>query len=619
MILLTHEFFPGQNVLIVGSGDVGTVNGVIVSENGTAYRVTVDGRVATYPQKYLELYVDEEQEIVEDLVQGKFGGNDDFHLFQTWYRLKRPIEGNLYSYLASRTTFNPYQFKPLTKFIAPGSEERLFIADEVGVGKTIETGIILTELLGRGRIDRKSPLLIVCPGMLGPKWVKEMQHRFNLKFELQDGSRLRNWLRSALITGIVDSNVWAVVGLQLLRQRENMDLLLQLSAQRQIPLWSMVIIDESHHMRNPGTESNNLGGLLSGLSEMMLMLSATPLNLKDEDLFEQMHILNPTMFPDMQTFNALLSPVKSINRCRHLLAERTITVYGDFLRELSELSNGPLSAVIETHPQVRQLTRELSAGRTLEASDIARYDRVFTSLSPLDQSFTRTLKREALDHRVTREVIKVPVVLTAQEMEFHEGVIRATETAYLERGGSSSALGFITNMPRRMVSSCIPAMKEYLDWALRTNRVLVGDDPGGVDDDSDFRTVDMSEDTRQMFEALRDKAFQLGTLDTKYEQFRDLMRRLSTSLPNPQVVVFSFFVRTLRYLKTMLEREGYRVGLICGDVPVTSDGKQPGRYDVIEAFENKELDILLSRSPSDGMNIVTDLENRRFFDDLCRT
>lgn len=593
---MTSTFFKGQNVRVISTGKVGTINDVIVNDTRTAYRVTIDGKVATYPEKYLETFVDEEQDIMNQLIMGEYGGADEFHLFQTWYRLKRPIEGNLYSYLASRTTFNPYQFKPLIKFISPWSEERLFIADEVGVGKTIETGIILTELLGRGRIDRKSSILVVCPGILGPKWVKEMNHRFNLRFQLHDGPSLRNTLRAALNTGIVDTGTWAVVGLQLLRQKENMDLLTQLAASRQTPLWSMVIIDESHHMRNSGTESNNLGNLLSGLTEMMVMLSATPLNLRDEDLFQQMHILNPAMFPDLQTFNALLSPVKSINRCRRLMAERTTTVYGDVLEELSELCNGPVGNAISTHPMVQQLMARLGSGQSMSASDIAQYDRLFASLSPLDHSFTRTLKREAIDHRVTREVMKIPVMLTQAEMEFHEGVIQAIEQAYLEKGGAPVALGFITNMPRRMVSSCIPAMKDYLDWALHSNEVIVGDEDsfGEVDDDSDFHSMPMSNETRKLFEQLRDQANDLGAVDTKYKQFRDLIKRLQGSLDNPQIVVFSFFVRTLKYLKAKLEADGYKVGLICGEVPLISDGKQPGRYDIIESFENGEIEILLS-------------------------
>lgn len=590
------KFDVGQNILIISNNKVGTINNIILRNDNVAYRVTVDGRMSTYQEKYLDAFVNEEQSIMDALFTEDYRGVEDFFLFQTWYRLKRPIEGNLYSYLASRTTFNPFQFKPLTKFISQGSEERLFIADEVGVGKTIETGIIFTELLGRGRMDRKSPILIVCPGILGPKWVKEMKRRFNLQFHLHDGNSLRNALQGAIQGVIPDGHRWAVVGLQLLRQKTNLELLQRAAASRQSPIWSMIVIDEAHHMRNVGTESNMVGNTLSGLTEMMIMLSATPLNLKDEDLFQQMHILNPSLFPDLQTFEAFLSPIKSINRCKRLLMERNPMVYGDILHELNDLKTGALGVVIATHPSVQQLEKLLFNGSSLTALDVAKFDRMLISLSPLDSSFTRTLKREAIEHRVTREVMKVPVRLTDEEMAFHEGVIETVERTYLERGGNPAAIGFITNMPRRMVSSSIPAMKDYLDWCLRANVELIedGDSFSIAEDDSEFSTTSMTEETRELFVSLREKAEALGEVDTKYDQFRALIEQLRQSLPNPQIVVFSFFVRTLKYLLKRLTAEGFRVGLVCGEVPVTSDGAQLGRYDIIEAFESKKLDILLS-------------------------
>lgn len=409
---LVPRFGKGDNVRIVSSGKVGTINKVLLRENNIGYQVTVDGKTTVYQEKYLEPFKDEEQEIIESLAMQEFKGADEYHLFQTWFRLKRPVEGNFYSYLASRTIFNPYQFKPLSKFIAPGSEERLFIADEVGVGKTIETGIILTELIARGRLDRRSPILIVCPNVLGPKWVNEMTRRFGLRFKLLDGASLGNALKYVLDGGFLpDEAIWAVASLQLLRMEKNMQFMQKIDASREVQLWSMVVIDEAHHMRNSSTESNNLGILLSGLTEMMLMLSATPLNLRDEDLFNQMHVLNPAMFPDRQTFSALLSPVKSINRCRRLMAEKSHTLYGEMLKELIELESGPLGKAIGEHPGVIELKRRIETGEPMTSTEIARYDRTLISLSPLDNSFNRTLKREAIKHRVTREPLKVPVEL----------------------------------------------------------------------------------------------------------------------------------------------------------------------------------------------------------------
>ncbi|GKU30448.1 DEAD/DEAH box helicase [Clostridium folliculivorans] len=587
------RFNKGDNVKIVNSGSIGTVNDILVRNDSYGYKVMVDGKVRAYQEKYLEPYIDEESEIMESLAFGEYGGSDDFELFQTWFRLKRPIEGNLYSFLGSKTIFNPYQFKPLLKFISAGSEERLFIADEVGVGKTIETGIILTELIARGRLDRHSPVLIVCPNVLGPKWVKEMEKRFNFRFHLHNGKTLENFLKMALNGSFQTEYSWSIASIQLLRNNKFLNMLHKLAASRMAPLWSMVIIDEAHHMRNVGTESNTLGRYLSFMTEMMVMLSATPLNLRDADFFNQMNILNPAMFPDMHTFSAMISPVKSLNRCRRLILEKTNTVYGELLHELEELERENIGRAITNHPAIKELKNTVAKGIKMSNGDIARYDRILNALSPLDNSFTRTLKREAVDHRVTREVIKIPINLTDEEMNFYNDVIEAVKEAYLVRGGNPAALGFITNMPMRMVSSCIPAMKDYLVWCVANDKILVSED-GEEDDDSQMFETSLSVELKDKFIRLINEAEALKSVDTKFEEFSRLVEQLTGSLDNPQILVFSFFIRTLKYLKEKLTAMGYKVGLISGEVPLVSDGNVEGRYEIMDKFEKGELDILLA-------------------------
>lgn len=594
---MTSKFNRGDNVRILGTGKIGTINEIIDRPDGYAYRVTVDGKTKTYQEKYLERYIDEEQEILKVLELNIFGEIDDFHLFQTWYRLKRPVEGNFYSYLGSRTLFNPFQFKPLAKFISPSSDERLFIADEVGVGKTIETGIIFTELLARGRIDRHSPILIVCPNSLGPKWIKEMKERFNLRFRLQDGKSLRNALVSVISGGYLpEDSIWSIVSIELIRMKNYNELLQEINAHRGSPVWSIVVVDEAHHMRNTATESNNLGYTLSGMTEMMLMLSATPLNLRDSDLFNQMTILNPALFPDQNTFNAMLSPIKSINRCRRLISQNTSTLFGEIIGEIIGLCTGPLGSAISRHPRVRDLLERLKKGGSLASDEVVGFERMLTSLSPLNHSFTRTLKREALGHRVTREVMKVPVSLSRDEMSFYQEVIQAIQDAYLDRGGDAAALGFITNMPRRMLSSCIPAMRLYLDWCLEKDMEMVLSETilSDADDDGSTESTPLTPELRKEFTRLRNHAANLALTDTKYQEFSVVLSQLHSNLENPRIIVFSFFVRTLKYLRQRLQQDGYRVGLICGEVPVEGDGIQAGRFDIMDTFEKGEIDILLS-------------------------
>lgn len=586
------KFQVGQNVRIVGTEKIGTINKIIEKDFGFGYKVMIEGKTNAYAEKYLELFKDDELEIFENFELNNHGTSDDLILFETWFRLKRPIEGNLYSYLSSRTLFNPYQFKPLLKFISSASEERLFIADEVGVGKTIETGILLMELLARGRVERNQPVLIVCPNVLGPKWVKEMDKRFNFKFHLHDGKSLENMFKVFRQSNYVQ-NPWGVVSLQLLRSTKFIKLMQELSASSMEPIWSLVIVDEAHHMRNSGTESNSAGHLLSALSQMMVMLSATPLNLRDEDLFNQMNILNPALFPDIQTFQALISPVKSLNKIRRLIVEKSEGIEKKIMIEIDHLAIEGIGKIIRSHPGIIELETRIYQGDPLNSAEIAHFDRILSSLSPLDSSFTRTLKRESMEHRVTREVLKVPVKLSQRELEFYNKTVKTIQEAYLEKGGNTTALGFISNMPMRMLTSSIPAMKNYLEWALINNK-NIEDDPFDEENEDLISERPLSPELRDVFQQLFQESKELEKSDTKLIEFEKLVSSIMDALENKQIIVFSFFRRTLKYLKERLTELGYKVEIISGEVPLTTMNGIMGRYEIMEKFENKEIDILLS-------------------------
>lgn len=593
---MSAKFEKGDNVVVISTNKIGTVNQVLSRNNNYGYKVTIDGKQTTYQEKFLKKYSNEEDEIKESWVFNEFGDTNDFKIFQTWYRLKRPIEGDLYSYLASKTVFNQFQFKPLLKFISSGSDERLFIADEVGVGKTIETGIILTELLARGRITRKSPILIVCPNSIGIKWREEMKDRFGFSFYFHTAESLKNYLQSAKNGIIPNEYKWSIVSLQTLRHKNYITVLEEVKSDRINDIFSMVIIDEAHHMRNNNTITNRLGNLLSSMTEMMLMLSATPLNLKDEDLYNQMHILNPGLFADKQTFQTLLSPVKSINKCRRYLESKNIDYYEEIIHELESLRSDPLGEIIYDNPSIKNLIQVLYEKQKLSDSKIAEYSNLLMSFSPFDQSFTRTLKREAFQNRVIREPIKVCVDLSKKERDFYNEVIKVVEEIYILKKGNSKALGFITNTPRRMASSCIPAMKDYLKWCLDNNKMLDinQDNDEEIEDESDLVQIELPKEIKDKFEYLLDKASEIEENDYKYNEFIKIIKQIMNITDNKQIIVFSFFVRTLKYLKKRLINDGYRVGLICGEMPLETEKGKIGRYEVMKQFKNGEYDILLA-------------------------
>jgi len=590
-------FDVGENVIYISTGDIGTINKVLKGKRSYQYKITIGGKTKVVQERFLEPHKDKEQEVIENLLSGDFGNFKDYKLFNNWLRITKPIEGNLYSYLSSKTIFNPHQFKPLLRFLSPASDERLFIADEVGVGKTIEAGIILKELIARKRLDYNSNILVVCPNSLTkPKWFVEMKERFNLSFHVHDGDTFRYSLESTLQEGFFPKKYnLSIVSLQLARRDDYLNILRKIDGRRVQNLFDMVIIDESHHLRNRDTKSHSLGDLLSGLTDMMLMLSATPLNLKNEDLFNQMKILNPIAFPDQNAFDELRKPIVHLNRIRRTISEKDInTKRQEILDYIEKLDEGSLGKVISSHPHVSEFIELVDEGRTLTPKETTYYENLFASLSPLYYSFTRTRKRVALEHQVKRVAHEVAVELSDEEMEYRSKFLDSL-TSYYERKGIG-AIQFALNMHRRMISSCIPATRKYLRWCLMEDKILseATDDTMEPEDDTQLGKSIMDEELRTNFKELLADSKGVVKKDSKYSRFKDLVKEILSEEGTSQIIVFSFFVGTLEYLKRKLDQEGYRVGIIHGKVPHESTFKQTGRYEVMEGFKNKEYDILLS-------------------------
>lgn len=265
----------------------------------------------------------------------------------------------------------------------------------------------------------------------------------------------------------------------------------------------------------------------------------------------------------------------------------------EVLREIQDMSSEGIGKIIRNHEGVLELEHRITHSEPLSSEEVAYYDRVLTSLSPLDSSFTRTLKRESMSHRVTREVIKVPVELTDREYAFYLKTITAVQEAYLQRGGNPIALGFITNMPMRMLTSSIPAMKDYLKWSVAYDQI-VEDDPFDEEDEDEVVSQNLSPELRKIFIELISESEKLAEEDTKMDKFEELVTRMMDELENKQIIVFSFFRRTLKYLKERLQKMGYRAEIISGEVPLTTTNGVTGRYEIMERFKNKELDVLLS-------------------------
>ena len=155
------------------------------------YKVKYDGRVNDESSAVLLPDVDLTDPF-ERCRQIIYGNYSEYLKGNTAFKIKSSNNNTISSLKASRTLFRPYQFKPLLKFLNSGNK-RILIADEVGLGKTIEAGHIMMELKARGVFHNA---LVICPMSLRAKWTTELNEKFSNdadKYELVSDEEKNTW------------------------------------------------------------------------------------------------------------------------------------------------------------------------------------------------------------------------------------------------------------------------------------------------------------------------------------------------------------------------------------------------------------------------------------------
>jgi len=227
--------------------------------------------------------------------------------YQTHQQLNRLSQSQLRGLCGGRTSLIPHQLY-IAHEVASRYAPRVLLADEVGLGKTIEAGMILHQQLLTERAQR---ILIVVPENLLHQWLVEMLRRFNLFFSLFDEQRCLAAEESTQQENPFQTEQLVLCSLDFLVQHP--DRFKQASNGE----WDLLVVDEAHHLQwsedNPSIEYQTVEELASN-TKGVLLLTATPEQLGKQSHFARLRLLDPERFPD---FNSYLEEEKSYTPIAH--------------------------------------------------------------------------------------------------------------------------------------------------------------------------------------------------------------------------------------------------------------------------------------------------------------
>ena len=231
---------------------------------------------------------------IERLLNNQLGKPRDFGLRMTTLEHAAAGAGfGLGGLLGPRTALLSHQLyvaANIGKRFAP----RVLLADEVGLGKTIEAGLILTQQLHRQRVRR---VLVLVPETLAHQWLVEMQRRFHLAFSLLNAERLED----ADIEAEFSENALVIAPVSLFEADPiTREIVSGLE-------WDMVVIDEAHHITGIGEQPTDLGQFICELSARargLLLLTATPEQAGLRSHFDRLQLIDPARFADFDQFKA---------------------------------------------------------------------------------------------------------------------------------------------------------------------------------------------------------------------------------------------------------------------------------------------------------------------------
>lgn len=577
-------FNIGDNVILLENDAKGTIVKVLPARRGRQL-YTVNFCTGNTDVLEADLKADfNESDPFERCKNGIYGSYAEYSKKNTTFKIKNSNNSTISSLKASKTLFRAYQFKPLLKFLN-SPNRRLLVADEVGLGKTIEAGHIMLELKARRELRN---VLIVCPRSLQEKWRAELFEKFGLTFKIIESAK-------DLIADLESKSntVHAIVNYEKMRmpkdknkEKENsqnhstkkkytnlVDYLSQ-NPQR----FSLVLCDEAHKMRNRETQTYKGAEIVMNQADAVLFLTATPVMINEENLYNLLHLLDNSRYFNYEIFRNRMNEnrpfIEAITNLNHNVALPDIylklistNVSASFSanEEIIFTKNSNIEELYKEDPVFEEIKELLHGKDTPKVR--ARLQYLLATMSVMNTVFSRTRKREVTTDmsQAERHPHLCKVQLYDDEQEEFDRVIEeyTDDNSYEdwwgeERLTQGGALGLVQR--KRQVASSV--------WGYQNEETSLDK---GIDLFANEKDAKVD-----MLIRIIEEAFAGGT---------------------KKLVVFALFRRTLKYLSIRLKKAGYNAVIIHGQIN--------NRAEILQQFKNDDsIHILLSSEVgSEGLDM----------------
>lgn len=547
------KFNSGDRIMIpVRNNQTGTVRSFTETAGLCFYQIVLDTG-ASISEIESNIVAEIKIETPFDLLRtANFQDKVVFTAISTMNKLKSGNRNSIASFKSSKTKFHPYQFKPLLKFLN-SPNRRILIADEVGLGKTIEAGYVLTEMSLRGLIRN---CLVICKSSLKIKWQTEMKEKFGFDFKIYKRKELMDDINEDSAKGI--KSVFGIINYDynekhsdaFLKQLEELDY-----------NFDLLVVDEAHILRNESTIKHKAIREIINNTDYVLLMTATPVMTSLDNLYNLLKLIEPhydeySLFRDhlelsrpfiqaLRQLNEGLEPQIVIQELKNSKILLQLT-YRDGTFALNS------TVTVEERFRDDELFKEvvqLSERDSLSHKHFVKLQHNLSELNSFHPIITRTRKREIQDEleQVIRDVKLRFIDFTDEEMAVYESIINMYD---------EEPLALVTK--KREATSCLPAF-------LMKNKDML---------DSNL------------------------SVDSKFNELKRIVDEVVIT-QKKKLIIFSFFKGTLSYIGRRISQYNIVCARIDGDIPIEERQGQLNRF-----RDDPSVSILLSSEVgSEGLDM----------------